>query len=225
MAAPAARPALSRDQIVAAAVRLVERDGARSLSMRAVAAELGVAVMSLYNHVPNKAALLNGIAEFVMAGMDLHEGTTPSEPGDDWRNGARRLIRAFRRTAHDHPRCMTVVLTNKVDFPAGLRAVERALALADRAGFDGATSVRIMRALMAYALGAQLRETGAVKMLDYMPTDPAMVLAQVDSEEFPHVVSLADELAAQDPDADFEFGLELLITALDRLPRRTGRGL
>ena len=50
--------------------------------MRAVAAELGVAVMSLYNHVPNKAALMEGVAEYVVAGLD----TVPSGTGD-WRDG------------------------------------------------------------------------------------------------------------------------------------------
>ncbi|REF00878.1 TetR/AcrR family transcriptional regulator [Thermomonospora umbrina] len=223
-AAAVARPPLGRDRIVRAAVRLVERDGARALSMRAVAAELGVAVMSLYNHIPNKAALLEGIAEFVMAGMDPHDGAAPPVPGEDWRCGARRLIRAFRRTAHDHPRCMALVLTNKVDFPAGLRAVERALTLCDAAGFDGAASVRAMRTLMAYALGAQLRETGAVRMLDYMPADPAAALARVDPVEFPHVVALAGELTRHDPEADFEFGLDLLLTSLNGLPRRGAAG-
>jgi len=209
------RPVLTRERIVHAAVALIERDGADALSMRGVAAELGVAVMSLYNHVPNKAALFQGVAQHVMAGMDL-----PDDPEEPWQDRGRALVRAFRKVAHDYPRCMTVVFTQKIDFPGELRPAERALSIADAAGFDGPTSVRIMRALMAYALGAQMREIGQAKALDNLPRS-AEVLASLDPEEFPHVIALAPDLVRHDPEADFEFGLDLLINSLDALPRRS----
>jgi AcrR family transcriptional regulator len=176
---PVVRPSLTRERIVLAAIEVIERDGEDALSMRAVAAELGVAVMSLYNHVPNKADLL------------------------------------------DYPECINIVLTHSVEFPVGMRPAERALAVADAAGFDGATSVRIMRAMLAYALGAQMREIGAVKMLNDLPPDPSTLFAQLDPTQFPHVTALATELTEHDPETDFEFGLDLLISALDALPRRS----
>ncbi|MQY06679.1 TetR/AcrR family transcriptional regulator [Actinomadura macrotermitis] len=215
---PETRPALTRARIVQAAVDLIERSGVEALSMRAVAAEVGVAVMSLYNHVPNKAALLEGVAAYVVAGMDL-EVADPAEL--DWRDQARALIRAFRKAAHDHPRCITVLFTHKIETPVALRPAERALALADAAGFDGPTSVRIMRALLAYALGAQLRETSTVEVLDRLPEGLAGVYPGLDPAEYPHVVALSAELSRHDPETDFEFGLDLLITALDALPRRS----
>ncbi|GAA2894045.1 TetR/AcrR family transcriptional regulator C-terminal domain-containing protein [Streptosporangium fragile] len=208
------RAVLTRERIVHAAVGLIEREGVDALAMRAVATELGVAVMSLYNHVPNKAALLAGVAEYVMGGMEL-----PDDPGEDWRVRARTLIRAFRKAAHDYPRSMTVVLTHRIDTSIGLRPAERALAIAESAGFDGEMAVRIMRALLAYALGAQMREVGTTKMLDHLHQDPSEAFAQLDPVEFPHVIALAPELARHDPEADFEFGLDLLISALDGLPR------
>ncbi|MCW2904718.1 MAG: transcriptional regulator, TetR family [Streptosporangiaceae bacterium] len=210
------RRALTREAIVHAAVELIERDGVNALSMRGVAAELGVAVMSLYNHVPNKAALLQGVAEHAVAALDL-----PEDPGEDWKDSARALVRAFRKAAHDHPRSMSVAMTHQIDVPVGLRPTERALALADAAGFDGPTSVRIMRALFAYALGAQMRDIGAAKMLDHLPGDAVEAMGQLDPAEFPHVIALAPDLARYDPEADFEFGLELLISAVDGLPRCT----
>ncbi|MFG2248447.1 TetR/AcrR family transcriptional regulator C-terminal domain-containing protein [Spirillospora sp. NPDC048823] len=212
---PQPRPVLTRERIVLAAVELIEREDADALSMRRVAAELGVAVMSLYNHVPNKDALLEGVAEHVVSGLELHDD--PSEP---WQERARALVRAFRKIAHDKPRCMTIVLTHRIDTAAGLRPAERALALADAAGFDGETAVRIMRALLAYALGAQMREVGMAKMLGHLVETGAESWANLDPDEFPHVIALASELATHDPEADFEFGLDLLIGALDRLPRR-----
>jgi AcrR family transcriptional regulator len=211
---PVMRPALTREVIVHAAVELIERDGASALSMRGVAARLGVAVMSLYNHVPNKAALLRGVAEYVVAALDL-----PDDPGQDWKAGTRALVRAFRKTAHDHPRSMAVALTHQIDMPVGLRPTERALALAAAAGFDGPTSVRVMRALFAYALGAQMRDIGAAKMFDHVPGNALEAFGRLDPAEFPQVIALAPVLARYEPEADFEFGLELLISALDGLPR------
>ncbi|XRQ05011.1 TetR/AcrR family transcriptional regulator [Actinomadura welshii] len=214
------RPVLTRDRIVLAAVGLIESEGADALSMRRVASELGVAVMSLYNHVPNKGALLEGVAEHVVSGLELNDD--PSEP---WQERARALVRAFRKVAHDNPRCMRIVLTHEIDSPAGLRPAERALALADAAGFDGETAVRIMRALLAYALGAQLREAGMSKMLGHLAETGAETWTRLDPDEFPHVIAAAPAMADIDAEADFEFGLDLLIGALDRLPRhRAGRG-
>lgn len=209
------RPALTRDRIVQAAVALIEREGAEALSMRRVAAELDVAVMSLYNHVPNKTALLEGVAERVVEGLELGD-----DPGRSWQEGARALVRAFRKVAHDYPRCMTIVLTHKVDTAAGLRPMERALALADAAGFDAETAVRTMRALLAYAIGAQVREVGMEKMLGHLAETGAESWNRLDPEEFPHVIAYGSQLAAHDPESDFEFGLDLLIAALEALPRR-----
>jgi AcrR family transcriptional regulator len=212
----AVRAALSRDRIVRAAVELIERKGADALSMRALAAELGVAVMSLYNHVRSKAALLDGIAEYIIGGMSV-----PDHPEAHWTERARALVRAYRKVAHDFPRSVTIVLARRINPPVGLRPVEHALAIADDAGFDGETSVRIMRALLAYAMGAQMREVGAAKMLDYLPEDPARQLRELDAARFPHVVALHPALLRHDAETDFEFGLDLLITALDSLPRRS----
>ncbi|ROO84585.1 TetR family transcriptional regulator [Actinocorallia herbida] len=205
---------LTRERIVDAAVALVERNGPDALSMRAVANELGVAVMSLYNHVPNKAALLKGIAERVMADLDL-----PEDGHLDWRARARELIRAFRRVARENPRCTDLIVTHSVEVPFGLQPVERGLAIAHDAGFDGPTSVRLMRAIISYAQGSLLRETEQAKMLYHLPADAAGAFADLDPARFPRVMSLAKELTEHDAESDFEFGLDLFINAIDALPR------
>ena len=211
-----ARPVLTRERIVLAAVALIEREGADALSMRRVAAELDVAVMWLYNHVPNKGALLEGVAEHVVSSMELED-----DPDEPWQERARALVRAFRKVVHDKPRCMTIVLTHQIGAPVGLRPAERALGLAAAAGFDGETAVRAMRALLAYALGVQMREAGLEKILGHLAeTGAGDVGDLVDPDEFPHVTAYGPALVAVDAEADFEFGLDLLIGALDRLPRR-----
>jgi AcrR family transcriptional regulator len=220
------RAALSRDRIIGTAIGVIEREGEAALSMRRIATELGVAVMSLYNHVASKDALLDGVAERILVGMEGRgeggAGARPAGEGEHWTQRARALIRAYRTVAHDYPRCVTLVLTRKIDAPSGMRPVERALAVAADAGFDGETSVRIMRALLAYATGAQMREAGAAKLLDYLPKRAAERFDRLDPAEFPHVLAFQDELLRHDPETDFEFGLDLMLSALDALPRRAG---
>ncbi|MEW2357146.1 TetR/AcrR family transcriptional regulator C-terminal domain-containing protein [Spirillospora sp. NPDC029432] len=196
---PVMRVVLTRDLIVHTAVGLVEREGPQALSMRAVAAELGVTAMAMYNHVPNKDALVRGIAEYVMSTLEL-----PAAEPADWRSGARDLVRAFRRTAEEYPRCMSLVVASKSGIPVGLRAIERALSLCARAGLDGPASVRVMRALMAYTLGFQLREAGLSKLLREPDAEPGG----------------PDALTRQDPDGDFEFGLDLFLSSVEEMGRR-----
>jgi AcrR family transcriptional regulator len=207
---------LTRERIVAAAVELIEREGVDAVSMRRIAAELGSGVMSLYNHVPSKDALLDGVAEQVMSGIDFS-----SEPGASWEDQVRAQARAFRQIARAHPRCTMVVVSRPNASATGLRPIEHALATLRGAGFTGDEAVRVVRAFVAYIVGSLLREVGVAPSLApqhqlAQPADDAPGAGQhrLDPAEFPQVTSLTAELMHKDHDADFEFGLELLVRAV-----------
>ncbi|MEU9025387.1 TetR/AcrR family transcriptional regulator C-terminal domain-containing protein [Actinomadura sp. NPDC048394] len=206
------RVVLTRELIVHTSVDLIERKGPEALSMRAVGAELGVTAMAMYKHVPNKDALVEGIAEYVMDTMDL-----PEAPPGDWRSGARELVRAFRRTANEYPRSMALVVASKTGIPVGLRAIERALGLCDEAGLDGKTSVHVMRSLMAYALGSQLREAGQSKLMREPSGDLADDLQDSDAGACLPGEDHPGELSEHGTDADFEFGLELFLSSIEHM--------
>ncbi|HEX4813472.1 MAG TPA: TetR/AcrR family transcriptional regulator [Nonomuraea sp.] len=198
---------LSRGRIVAAAIGLVEREGADAVSMRRVAAELGVGVMSLYNHVPSKGALLDGVAEAVLGEIEFTD-----EPDAHWTDRVRLQARAFRQLARHYPRSTMLVVSRQLHSAAGLLPVERALATLRGAGFDGADAVRVLRMFVAYIVGSLLREVGVTPA--FAPVHPGAVTAgAVDPALFPEVSSLAPLLGECDHAAEFEFGLELLIQA------------
>lgn len=215
----AERRTLTRELIVQAAITIIERDGAQALSMRKVAAELGVGVMSLYNHIPHRDALVEEVARTVLDGLDLPADRV--NPDQDWKINARVMMDAFRATAERHPRSMYLVLTSKIDLVFKWRAAERALVLLDAAGFDGETSVRALRALMSYAIGSQMMRAEAVKLPDDS-SGPAFRAVREEPERYPRTIALARHLLRPDPDADFECGLRMLLSALDRLPRTSG---
>ncbi|HEY2207419.1 MAG TPA: TetR/AcrR family transcriptional regulator [Pseudonocardia sp.] len=207
-----ARGGLSRDRIVRAAVDIIERDGAEAVSMRRLAAELNVGTMSLYNHVPNKAALLDGVADFVMADMEL-----AADPEASWQDQARGLAHRLRAIARRYPRTVVVVITRQPRSGIGLHPVDIALGATRRAGFDGRVAVRLVRTFVSFVLGSLMHEAGADagEAASYQ----AALADSLDRDRFTHVVALLPELTELDPDGDFEFGLELLITAMEAMPR------
>ena len=97
---------LTRERIISAAVELIESEGVGALSMRRIAAQLGSGVMSLYNHVPGKAALLDGVAEYILSGMEL-----AADPDASWEDQLRGQARAFRQMSQAYPRCTMVMVS------------------------------------------------------------------------------------------------------------------
>jgi AcrR family transcriptional regulator len=219
-----ARAALSRERIVRAAVTLIERDGADVVSMRRVAAELGVGTMSLYNHVPNKSALLDGVAEFILSDMEFASGDG-TDPDADWRDQARGLAHSFRDVARRYPRSVLVVITRQPRSTVGLRPVEVALAAVRRGGFDGQEAVRLVRTVVSFVLGSLVNEIAVTSAEDTAGAGAANAAGRAELPEelswagFSNVRDLLPVLAEHDHDADFEFGLELLIGAMQALPR------
>ncbi|HET9143411.1 TetR/AcrR family transcriptional regulator C-terminal domain-containing protein [Actinophytocola sp.] len=205
---------LSRDLIVRTAVELIERDGVNAVSMRRLAAELGTGAMSLYNHLPNKAALLDAVAEYILVGMEF-----AADPAADWREAVRSLARAFREVAHRYPRSVMVVVSRQPNSTIGMRPVELALATAQAAGFRGKAAVQVMRAVVNYVLGCLVHESSQTEARWAADTRPLVDPAELEAAGLVNVRELLPALAEHDSEADFEFGLELLISALDALPR------
>ncbi|MBA9004783.1 MULTISPECIES: TetR/AcrR family transcriptional regulator [Thermomonospora] len=214
--APARAP-LTHDRIIATAIELIEREGAQALSMRRIGAELGVAAMSLYNHVPGKEAVLDGVADRILGELELDP-----VPQADWRDRARRLAHAFRAAAHRYPRSMSVVLSRSMIWTRRLPVMEQMLTIAEQGGFEGRTAVQVVRTFMAYVIGTLMSEANTAATLRQIAEDRERAAEVVDPGSFPHVVEAARELLHPDFDADFDFGLDLLITAIEGLPRTAG---
>jgi AcrR family transcriptional regulator len=189
---------LTRDRIIDAAVQLIEREGVDAVSMRRVATELGSAPMSLYNHVTSKAALLDGVVERVAAGIQR------PEPTASWEDDVRAQARAFRAIAHAYPRC-TMLVVSRPASTAATQTIEHALATLRAAGFGEEDAARTVRAFVAYIVGSLVREFGI---------SPSAV-----SGEDPQ----APRMSRAEHDADFEFGLEVLLRGITDRRRAGGR--
>ena len=93
--------ALDRQQVVAAAVALLDADGLDGVTTRKLATRLGVQSPTLYWHVPNKAALVTAIADAILA--DLVQRTSPPTPDESWQGWLTGLAHGLRRALLAHP--------------------------------------------------------------------------------------------------------------------------
>jgi TetR/AcrR family transcriptional regulator, tetracycline repressor protein len=190
-------------------VAIIDGHGAEGVSMRAVANTLKVDAKSLYNHIDGKEALLDAVAERVLAGLRF-----PAVSGvlDD---DLRAIARAFRRVALSHPRAAALILTRQLSSSAALAPVEAVVSLLRHAGFGPKEAVHLLRAFLATAIGTLLREANAG------PTFGAADLAGIArrratlvGSRMPAVVEAAPHLARCNHGEEFEFAIELVIDAV-----------
>ncbi len=203
MEAAKRRPSLSRARVLAAAVGFVDREGMEALTMRRLGSELGVEAMSLYNHVPNKDALLDGMVEVILKELDI-----PLEERD-WEERIRIGYRRFRDLAHRHPNIFPLLVSRPPRSPDGLWLFEAFLRTMKDAGFRSETAFHAFRVLTNYTFGYAMAE---IRGFALEPEgNGASSLATGD---FPEISKLAPSLENVDHDAEFEFGLDLILTGL-----------
>jgi AcrR family transcriptional regulator len=144
---------LTRERIVATALRLADRDGLERASLRRVADELGVTPMALYRHVASKEDLLDGMADLLYA--ELEE---PGAAGDWWEDLA-TLARATRRSLRKHPGAVSL-FSRPIAGPYGQRLVDRLLGALRRGGFYEPEALELHEQLTQMVFGLILPELG-----------------------------------------------------------------
>ncbi|WP_280269249.1 TetR/AcrR family transcriptional regulator C-terminal domain-containing protein [Nocardia wallacei] len=216
---------LTRAVILAAALEIIDRDDVDRLSMRRLGKRLGRDPMVLYRHAANKAALLDGVTEFVLEQLTI-DATDP-----DWRHQLRVVARDFRRLAVAHPHVVPLLVTRQLATPLGLRPlgtlrpVEHILELLARADFSGSDALHIYRALFGFLYGHVLNELQEI-VEQPEETDDLLRLGlhHLPIGEFPLLRGLAPQLAAYNGAAELERGLDILLTGLARTITPAARG-
>jgi AcrR family transcriptional regulator len=212
---------ITRDVVLATALQIIDADGAGALSMRRLARALDRDPMILYRHAPNKAALLDGVAEAVLAQLKVDS----ADP--DWAAQLRAVARDYRALALAHPHVVPLLVTRPLATPLGLRPrgtlrpLEDVLALLTRAGFSGPDALHIYRALFGFLHGHVLNELQElVENPDETDDLLRLGLHRLPIAEFPLLRSLASVLASYDGAAELERGLDILLAGLtSTLPR------
>jgi AcrR family transcriptional regulator len=197
---------LSRDRILRAAVELADDGGIESVTMRRLGQALGVEAMSLYHHVASKDDVLDGMVDVLVGDI------APPAQGSDWRTAIRERAQSARRLLAEHPWAPRLITSRSRLSPAILRYM------------DG-----VMGSLLAGGLSSQLahlalhvigsRVLGFTQEL-FDPTDLGPEVAKIFQPDWSgQYHSLASVLhdVSHDDDAEFEFGLDLILDGLERV--------
>jgi AcrR family transcriptional regulator len=200
-ASAAPRP-LSATAIIDTALELADEDGLQAVSMRKVAARLGVAAMALYRHVPNKDALLEQMADTVFAELPH------PDPDGAWQEETHRFWTAFHDLLLEHPAIAYITL----DFPvAGAELSvrgEEVLQTLMQGGLDDASAAEALVSLTWYTVGGALY---AIGRSNPKHVNLGIRLEMLPADLFPSVKRAAPHLAADTSREHFTSGLTHLI--------------
>jgi AcrR family transcriptional regulator len=206
------KPALTRDRVLSAAVSLADEQGIGALSMRQLGARLGVEAMSLYNHVRNKDEILDGIVEAVV------EEIAVPRSGADWRSAMRERAVSARRAFDRHPWVVALMDTRMSSGPSRLRYFDAMLGTLRDAGFPYELAARAFSVLDCYIYGFAVQKSNLSAGDGNHAERAGAFRNAVPAETYPHLARVA-ELTAEagyDEDADFDFGLALILDGLER---------
>jgi len=215
------RDPISREAIVAAAIRLLDAEGLDALSMRRIADELGTGAASLYWHVGSKDGLLDLIFdEIIGEGMESFPDPVPGR----WQEQLKEVARAQRAVTLRHPYVVRISIGRIPMGPNALRYSERVLAILRAGGLPPDLAVKGSHLLIATVNGFTVDETG-VSEAEGAPETAAAAeaaaqaseyLASLPADQFPNLVALADEFNYRDRDEQFEVLIDIFVDGLAR---------
>ena len=206
---------ITRAAVLANALEIIDRDGVEGLSMRRLGEAVGRDPMVLYRHVPNKAAVLDGVVEMVFERLSLDTAR------QDWAAALRDLAHDFCDLARAHPNVVPLLVTRPLATPLGMRSqgmlrqLEDVLALLTGAGFSGVDAVLVYRALFGFLYGHVLTELQEIVERPEETDDVLRLgLHRLRISEFPHLRALAPTWAAYDGLTELDRGLDILFSGL-----------
>lgn len=221
------REPLSRERILRSAVEMADQHGIEAVTMRNLAEALGVEAMSLYYHVENKSALLDGMVEVVVNEiMDEVSSLQSPPPERDWKTALRSRILAAREILIRHRWAPEVIESRTVMSPGIVFYHEGILEILRKGGFSYDLAHHALHALGSRSLGFTQElfqpddaadEQAGEEMLEQMAAD------------LPYLVGMLSEIVHDDPEStlgwcddqtEFEFGLDVLLDGLENRLQR-----
>jgi AcrR family transcriptional regulator len=218
------RTPLNKTLVIAGAIELADEIGIDALTIRRLAAKLGVKPMSIYHHVANKDEILDGMVDIVFSEIDRPETDT------DWKAAIRGRAVSARTVLARHRWATPMMESRPTSGPETLRHHDAVIGCFRRAGFSIEMTAHAYALVDNYIYGFALQEaslpaTGGEEMADLAET----IIEPLPADDYPHLVELATEYIMQpgyDFGNEFDFGLELILDGLEAAVRpdpRTAR--
>jgi AcrR family transcriptional regulator len=215
-----ARAPLTKERVLRVALAMADKSGIESLSMRLLGGRLGVEAMSLYNHVANKDEILDGIMELV-----VDEITIPAA-GAVWRPAMRERAVSARAAFKRHPWASALMDSRVSSGPVRLRYFDAMIGTLHGAGFSFEQAARAFSVLDCYIYGFARQLLNRASGDEKQDKKRAKALRDAMPEGgYPYLAQMAELTMKKgyDEDADFDFGLNLILDGLERI-LKSGKG-
>jgi AcrR family transcriptional regulator len=224
---PDRRPQLTRQRVVAEALAVIAHDGAQALTMRSLAARLGVVPGALYHHVGNKQQLHDLLLDSVLAEVDFH-----TYPSLAWTEQLKVLAHRLRQVLEAHPGIAGILKTRDPLGPHSLSLAEALLSPLQAAGFGDREAGLAFFLLVDYTIGFAVSSSRTSEN-EQRVRDPAVrtqlheFFRSLPPDRFPALVALGEHVWVDNRDERFTAGLDVLIDGLEHArssPQRPARG-
>jgi TetR/AcrR family tetracycline transcriptional repressor len=221
------RPQLTRQRVVAEALAVIAQDGAQALTMRSLAARLGVVPGALYHHVRNKEQLQDLLLDGVLAEVDVH-----LDPSLGWPEQLKLLTHRLHAVLERHPGVAAILKTRDPLGPHSLALAEAFLAPLQAAGFADREAGLAFFLLVDYTIGFAV-SSPATSVNEQRVRDPAIrtqlhqFFRSLPPDRFPALVALGEHVWVDNRDQRFTAGLQVLVDGLEharRSPHRPALG-
>ena len=208
------RAPLNAERVIDGAVALADEIGMEAFTIRKLADAIDVKPMTIYHHVPNKEAIIDGMVDRVWSEIDL-------PPDDlDWRSAMQVRSRSMRTALARHRWASPLMEARTSPGMATLRHHDAVLGCFRRAGFSLALAGHAYALIDAFLYGFALHEatlpaTGGDEMAELA----GQMAEQIPSDVFPHLAEFTAGYVLQpgyDFGNEFEFSLDLILDGLER---------
>jgi TetR/AcrR family tetracycline transcriptional repressor len=202
---------LSRQAILEAALRIVDDEGLDAMTMRRLAATLGVNPMSIYHHLPNKAAVFAGLAELVFA--DLNNSADPAAESGQWQEELMGAARAYRNALRAHPNLALQVLADAAAVSdVVVVTIEPFYRALDRAGLAPRQIFEAVNTLIDFIHGFSLGEASVRAETFELAPDLLDRVSKLKPGQAPTLARIVEALGADGLHYEFDDGFETGLT-------------
>ncbi|MFF5438467.1 TetR/AcrR family transcriptional regulator [Streptomyces achromogenes] len=203
-----AKPALTREGIVAAAVAILRAEGLRKVTMRRLAQELDTGPASLYVYVRNTDELHAAVLDELLGTV----GPAPAEGG--WRERLERVLTRYTAMLLEHPSLARSALTARPSGPHYLRLIETLLGLLREGGVPAAQAAWGVDLLLQHATATAAEHAGEESPAAWEAT--ARALREAPAATHPHIAADAGALLSGTPEARLSWAFQTLISGIER---------
>lgn len=214
---PGPRRALTEDEILDAALSLLDDGGANAASVRGIAAKVGVAPNAVYTYFPDKASVINALVERLLGEVDHGVFADREQP---WRQRVESLALELRARLAAHPGAVHLMIGGPLDGPQALALNERLLELLADAGVDPTDAARAAYLLIVYVFGSIALDVADVRRPGPMPpesqriTTRSLAFAATPPDRFPRTAAAAPVRARHISTEQYLWGLHRLLNGI-----------